>query len=396
MLRDPSHLETILHALRASVAFGECSDEQLRGIVPLLTPRSYESGAVVVCEGDAATDFFIVLDGEVEVTKHAVGGDAHRLTTLGPGTSFGEVALVDRGARSATVRALVPTTVAALSMTVLDEAVAGDANARARMLAGLARFLAQRLRGVSETTVAALQSELELADMRVAMGTFLTYVVFIMVAYSFALRFVAEMTKTAADTTLVTIPVLLGFSVPLYLMMLRSGRPLATYGLTFRNAASAARSALVWSVPLLVAAVILKLVLVREVASLANAPVFALGGFRDPTVPRTAAWFALVMSVSYVALVPLQEFISRGALQTPLANFLVGPRATLMAIVIANAMFTASHVYLSVTFAMIAMIPGFLWGWLYARHGTLVAPIVSHALLGWWTLFVLGFDRLLV
>lgn len=36
------------------------------------------------------------------------------------------------------------------------------------------------------------------------------------------------------------------------------------------------------------------------------------------------------------------------------------------------------------------------WGALYARHGTLVAPIVSHALLGWWTLFVLGFDHVLV
>jgi membrane protease YdiL (CAAX protease family) len=42
------------------------------------------------------------------------------------------------------------------------------------------------------------------------------------------------------------------------------------------------------------------------------------------------------------------------------------------------------------------MLPGFLWGWLYARHGTLVASIVPHALIGWWALFVLGFDRILV
>jgi membrane protease YdiL (CAAX protease family) len=91
-----------------------------------------------------------------------------------------------------------------------------------------------------------------------------------------------------------------------------------------------------------------------------------------------------------------QEFTARGALQSPLQRFLVGPHSRALAIVIANALFTASHLYLSATFAVIAMIPGFLWGWLYARHGTLVAPIVSHALIGWWALFVLGFDRLLV
>jgi len=67
-----------------------------------------------------------------------------------------------------------------------------------------------------------------------------------------------------------------------------------------------------------------------------------------------------------------------------------------MAIVIANALFTAAHLYLSIGFALLAMIPGFLWGWLYARHGTLVAPVVSHIVLGWWAFFVLGFDRLLV
>lgn len=396
MAPDTNQVATTVRALRACVIFAECSDEELRRILPLLMERTVEPGAVLVREGDPATELFVVLDGEVEVVKRAAEGEDHRLTTLGPGTSFGEVTLVDRGARSATVRALVPTTVAALPMAALDRAVADDADVRARMFGGLARFLAQRLRGVSETTVAALQSELELADTRVAMGTFLTYVVFIMVGYAFAMRFVSEMAKTAADTTLVTIPILFGFGVPLYVMMLQSGRPIATYGLTWRGAGRATRDAVVWSVPFLLAAVALKVGIARNVESLADVPIFSLGGFRDPTVATRTAWFTLVMSLAYVALVPMQEFIARGALQSPLARFLVGPRANLMAIVIANAMFTASHVYLSATFAVIAMIPGFLWGWLYARHGTLVAPIVSHALLGWWTLFVLGFDRLLV
>jgi len=391
----PADLEATTRALRGCVLFRDFSDAELARLVPLLAERMVAAGAVIVREGEPASDLFVICSGEVEVTKRAAEGQEHRLTTLGAGATFGELTLVDRGPRSASVRALAPTMVGVLSMAALDRATADDLSARARMLQGLATFLAGRLRGVSEVTATALQHELELADTRVAMATFLTYVIFIMVGYGFAMRLVADMARSAADTTLVTIPVLLGFALPLYAMMLRSGQPIAMYGLSWRGARAAASDALVWSIPLLLAAAALKLAVVRSMPGLADAPIFSLGGFRDPTVSAETARFTLVMSLTYVALVPMQEFIARGALQSPLARFLVGPHATTMAIVIANALFTASHLYLSTTFAVTAMLPGFLWGWLYARHGTLVAPIVSHALLGWWTLFVLGFDRLL-
>jgi membrane protease YdiL (CAAX protease family) len=281
-------------------------------------------------------------------------------------------------------------------MADLDRATEHAVDVRARMYRNLGTFLAGRLRGVSEVTAAALQHELELAQTRVAMGTFLTYVIFLMVAYSFGMHFVAAYAHSAADTTLVTIPMILLFAAPLWVMMRRSGEPIATYGITLRGAGKAAVDAFLWTIPVLALTTLLKLGLVHNVAALADAPVFSVGGYFDAHVAPGTVWFTFVMSLAYLALVPLQEFIARGALQSPLQRFLVGPHSRGLAIVIANALFTASHLYLSATFAVIAMIPGFLWGWLYARHGTLVAPIVSHALIGWWALFVLGFDRLLV
>ena len=397
MNRDRDDHATVLRALRACVSFRECSDDDLAAIVPLLGERTYAPGAVIVAEGEPATELFVLRSGEVEVTKRPEGGgQEYRLTSLGAGASFGELTLVDRGSRSASVRALVPTTVAVLPMAALDRLSADDAGLQARMLHGLATFLASRLRGVSEVTATALQHELELAETRARMGTLLAYVFSLMVGYTFAMRFVSDMAKSASDTALVTIPIVFGFAVPLYAMMRRSGEPIATYGLTWRGAGAAARDAVLWSIPMLLAGTALKAALVARLPALAGAPVFAFGGFRDPTVPVATAWFALFMSLAYVALVPMQEFIVRGALQSPISRFLVGPHATVRAIVLANGLFVASHLYLSTTFALLAMLPGLLWGWLYARHGTLVAPIVSHALLGWWTLFVLGFDRLLV
>ena len=87
----------MVRALRGCVLFQECSHEELAGIVPLLVERTIASGAVIVAEGEPATELFVIRNGQVEVTKRADAGREHRLTTLGAGASFGELTLVDRG-----------------------------------------------------------------------------------------------------------------------------------------------------------------------------------------------------------------------------------------------------------------------------------------------------------
>jgi CRP-like cAMP-binding protein len=382
--------------LRASILFRDFTDAELATIAPLVRERRLAPETILVREGEAARELFLVRSGRVEVSKRAPGADTdHRLTTLGTGDTIGEVALVDRAPRSASIRALDPTVVAVLDMDALDGALADEPVLRARMLRNLSAFVGRRLRDVSEVGVAALERELALARTRVAMGTFVTYVFLIMAAYGFALRVIVDMTSSVADASIVSIPVILGFAVPLWVMMRRSGEPIATYGLTWHGAGAAARDGVVWSIPVLAAATLLKLALTRTVPAYAGVPVVTLGGFLDPAAAPGAWRFALAMSLGYLAVVPFQEFVARGALQGPLERFLVGPRTTVKAILIANVLFMASHLFLSTAFAFMTLVPGLLWGALYARHGTLVAPIVSHALVGWWVFFVLGTDRIL-
>lgn len=58
------------------------------------------SGHVLVREGDRGNEFYVLLNGSVEIAR---GGVA--LATLGPGDFLGEIALVDRGPRTATATA---------------------------------------------------------------------------------------------------------------------------------------------------------------------------------------------------------------------------------------------------------------------------------------------------
>src|SRR5262249_39158674 len=66
----------------------------------------FEAGEVVFREGDRGDWLYVILDGEVEVLKSIPEGGETRLTQLGPGECFGEIALVSDRPRSATVRSL--------------------------------------------------------------------------------------------------------------------------------------------------------------------------------------------------------------------------------------------------------------------------------------------------
>lgn len=67
--------------------------------------RLYQDGEEVIREGDTGCCMYVVQDGKVEVLRKTVDGEM-RLTVLGKGDVFGEMALIDHEVRSATVRAL--------------------------------------------------------------------------------------------------------------------------------------------------------------------------------------------------------------------------------------------------------------------------------------------------
>jgi CRP-like cAMP-binding protein len=86
--------------LRTVPIFSEVSDKGLREISGTLSSRTYAAGDVVVDEGEGGVGFFLVEKGTARVSR---GGET--LATLGPGTHFGEVALLAGSKRTATITA---------------------------------------------------------------------------------------------------------------------------------------------------------------------------------------------------------------------------------------------------------------------------------------------------
>ena len=88
-------------ALKKVPLFAGLDDRELQQIASSMRERRYSAGDTVTQEGRGGAGFFVVEEGEAEVS---VAGDT-KPWTVGPGDYFGEIALIDEGARSATITA---------------------------------------------------------------------------------------------------------------------------------------------------------------------------------------------------------------------------------------------------------------------------------------------------
>jgi len=100
-------------ALRRSPLFDLLSPAELQVLADLSKPRRFAPGEKVFAEGEVGDSLCVLVAGEVEVSRHETSGAP--LAVLGPPAAFGEMSLVDREHRSATVRAR--TEVRALQLT---------------------------------------------------------------------------------------------------------------------------------------------------------------------------------------------------------------------------------------------------------------------------------------
>ena len=134
-------MDAYLERLGALPMFSGCSKQELRDVARIVDELHVEPGRVLMSQGDAGQEAFVIEEGTAEVVR-----DGQLLATVGPGSYVGELALIDAGPRSATVTATTPMRVLVIGTrefsTLLDE-VPGLAR---RVLVSTAR----RLRAANE------------------------------------------------------------------------------------------------------------------------------------------------------------------------------------------------------------------------------------------------------
>ena len=95
--------DTKADALGQCPFFAELSRNELIDLAKATEDMEVDEGKALTREGESGREFFVIIDGEVSVTK-----DGSEIRRMGPGDFFGEIALIEDMPRTATVTAATP------------------------------------------------------------------------------------------------------------------------------------------------------------------------------------------------------------------------------------------------------------------------------------------------
>ena len=118
--------------------------QELVRVLNITDVRAYKPGATVVSEGDDGDELFVVLTGRVKVHSGETS-----LVELGPGQHFGEMALIDKAPRSASVTAVVDSRLLAIRRRDFFDMIRKDHDVAVKLLWSFLGVLAKRLRTTS-------------------------------------------------------------------------------------------------------------------------------------------------------------------------------------------------------------------------------------------------------
>ena len=139
MAPGPAQDPLVREALVACRLFSGLDDTRIDLLVAALRARRFRRGEVIFHGGDPGDSFFIVSRGSVKIlVAPEDGSEPAILTIVGPGGSFGELALLDGEARSATAVALDAVETLVLRREAFDRLVDEDAVIRRALLVALA------------------------------------------------------------------------------------------------------------------------------------------------------------------------------------------------------------------------------------------------------------------
>jgi CRP-like cAMP-binding protein len=132
MLRKDAKME----AIKRVPLFANCSKRELARVASIADELALPEGKELIREGDRGREFFVLLDGTVEARQ-----GNRKLRTMNAGDSFGEIALIARTPRTATVVAKTPVRV----LVVTDRAFSALLEEAPQIQLKVLQSLAERL-----------------------------------------------------------------------------------------------------------------------------------------------------------------------------------------------------------------------------------------------------------
>lgn len=372
---------------RKNSLFDGLNENQIKTLFSISKEITLEKDCFLMHEGDPAREIFLIMEGKLEISRYnAKHNQNHVIATLKAGDTVGEVALLDRGSRSASACAKSFCRLRCISFDNL-QAIANQDKEIYSIFFHLSKNIGQRLRHSNDVALEAMEKQLDEFKTRVTLGNFFVYIVIMLSLFTFSLDGLRYIMNVGKNSSYITLPLTLAFFVFFIIFIKTSGFPLSTFGLTFKNWKKAVVEGIVFTIPFAGLILAVKWLLISYMPHYMGRPLIE-GLASMHTDPKT--WWTFI--AIYILLVaPLQEFLSRGGLQGPLEEFLSSKYKVPLAILVSNLLFSTLHLFMSLEIGLLVFIPGVYFGWLYSRSHNLLGVWIAHALVGTVGLSIVGF-----
>ena len=376
--------------------FRGLDDAQRVYLSGVLRENRYEPDASIITEGVMDPFVHIVRGGRAAILKNTASEQAQLLAHIEAGELVGEMKMAENRPAAASVVAIGHVDVWTLNVDELTQSEIGR-GIRTQIMLNVVELLSSRLRQLGGTAAASMKNELDQTRARVTAGTFAMSMLGLMAIYSIGTSILTRLDPSVRPSLNTTVAVgIVLLCLPILWMIRKSPYPLRSYGLTLARWPRVSVEALVYSLPILVVATLLKLLAMKTMPALRDTPLIDIRGVYAFGRHEFDLWLYIVLVVIYIVTTPAQEFFARSGLQASLDMLVPSDAKTnWTAIVGANLFFSSAHAYLSLEFAIATFIPGIFWGWLFQKQRSLVGVSVSHAVIGLWIFFVLNFRTVL-
>jgi CRP/FNR family transcriptional regulator len=141
--------------------FSDLTPEELEKVADITYQAHYDKNEVLFLEGDPGDAFYIISQGLVKVFTTNENGKEKTLSLLGRKDFFGEMALLDDGTRSASVKAVEDSEVLVIEREKFRELISLNPNISLKIIAVLSQRLRRANSQIQELTFSSVRERLE-------------------------------------------------------------------------------------------------------------------------------------------------------------------------------------------------------------------------------------------
>jgi CRP-like cAMP-binding protein len=381
--------EDLIPFLKRTELFVDFSQDELKEVLPFIRMNVFSKDDWIFREKDPSRELFILKTGKAAILKEEKESEQfQRLKTLQRGDYFGEMAHLENEMRSASAQSLEQSEILSIDLDRLKKS--NLEKIYFKVIAALAKKVSHHLREADDSLIESLRQKIAIMRSHAQISKTLLFI-FVLMAIWFNVAKLVDTFYTRKDLIdpIFTSGLLLLFVIPCAYVVKSSTYPLKFYGLTWERWFHYSIDACLYSIPIILVITLLKWVLISRVAEFQGIPFFSwqhlVENYRS----------ILIFGGAYILLIPAQEFIVRGILQSCFRNFFHGTSRIFLAILSSNLIFQMLHTVKGFWLAFFSFFLGLFWGAIFEQQRSLVGVCVSHALIGFVILFVLDFQTVM-